>query len=137
MTITMLGAPVPWARTAGGRSTHLFTPTKQRKNAETLATIAQREMQGQTPFDGPVQIDMLAVFEIPKSWSKKKQHAAQLGEVRPTRRPDGSNLQKQIEDAFNGVVFMDDSQIVEWRGRKVYGLAPKIVVTIANVELGQ
>lgn len=32
---------------------------------------------------------------------------------------DGDNMEKLVWDAFNGVIWHDDDQIVEWSGRKV------------------
>jgi Holliday junction resolvase RusA-like endonuclease len=134
VTITMLGAPCPWARTSGGRSTHLFTPAKQRRNAQTLATLAQIEMRDRKPFEGPVRVDLHAVFEVPRSWSRIKQTRALCRELYPAKRPDLSNLLKQVEDSLNRVVFVDDSLIVETTMRKVYGEQPKIVVTVSEID---
>jgi len=42
-----------------------------------------------------------------------------------------SNIAKQVEDAFNTVVFRDDALIVEYGLlRKVYSRSPKLVVTV-------
>jgi Holliday junction resolvase RusA-like endonuclease len=140
VTITLLGAPVPWARTQGGRSTKPFTPAKQRNNAALLRLSAQQAMYDQEcpgslmarpAFTVPVRLDVLAEFEIPKGWSKRKTAASLCGEIRPGKRPDLSNCIKQIEDALNGVVFTDDALVVEIAARKVYGLQPKIVVTVS------
>jgi Holliday junction resolvase RusA-like endonuclease len=146
VTITLLGTPVPWSRHQGGRSTKPFTPAKQRNNAATLRMAAQEEMferlgdgvpespwrmRPKAPFSVPVRLDVLAELEIPKTWSKRKQSAALAGDVQPGKRPDLSNVIKQIEDALNGVVFTDDALVVEIAARKVYGLQPKIVVTVS------
>ena len=50
--------------------------------------------------------------KIPKSASKVQAAAMARGELRPTTRPDTDNYEKTIYDAFNGIVFPDDSQIV-------------------------
>jgi Holliday junction resolvase RusA-like endonuclease len=132
VTIVLLGAPVPWARHQGGRSTKPFTPAKQRNNAATLRLYAQNAMFGKhSIFYMPVKLDVLAEFEIPKTWSKRKTAAAIRGEVRPGKRPDLSNVIKQIEDSLNGVVFTDDALVVEIAAGKIYGLQPKIVVTVS------
>jgi Holliday junction resolvase RusA-like endonuclease len=142
VTIVLLGAPVPWARAQGGRSTRLFTPTKQRNNAATLRLAARDAMRAplgdglaylRGPFTVPVRLDVLAEFEIPKTWSKRNRAAALTGKIRPGKRPDLSNVIKQIEDAINGVVFTDDALIVEIRARKVYGIQPKVVITVSAI----
>jgi Holliday junction resolvase RusA-like endonuclease len=38
-------------------------------------------------------------------------------------------------DAFNGVVFRDDALIVAMRCRKIYGLQPKLVVTVSPLAV--
>jgi Holliday junction resolvase RusA-like endonuclease len=142
VTIVLLGPPVPWARHQGGRSTKPFTPTKQRNNAATLRMAAQQAMlynrtpasydcARREPFAVPVRLDVLAEFAIPTTWSRRKTAAALCGEIRPGKRPDLSNVVKQIEDALDGVVFTDDALVVEIAARKVYGGQPKVVITVS------
>ena len=120
ITVVLMGEPIPWARTRISNMGALFTPTRQRNNAAALKLAAQEAMASRLPFDCPVQIDLQAEFSIPSSWSQRKQSAALRGEVRPGKRPDLTNLCKQVEDAFNTVVFRDDALIVE------YGLLRKV-----------
>jgi Holliday junction resolvase RusA-like endonuclease len=134
VTIVLLGRPVPWAHKNAARSGVRYTPAKQRANAETLATVAQQEMRGREMLTDAVTIEILAEMPIPKSWSRRKRDKALVGEIRHTKKPDGSNIQKQVEDALRGVVYRDDALIDEWHGRKVYGLQPKLVVTVSPVE---
>ena len=135
VTVCLLGAPVPWARAAGGRSRVLFTPTKQRNNAAALRIAAQDAMQGRVPFDGPVIGLFTAEFAIPTSWSKKKQQAALLGEIWPAKKPDLSNLVKMVEDALNEIVYRDDAQIIRYDVcQKRYSAQPKIVATYTALD---
>ena len=71
---------------------------------------------------------------IPSSWSKKKQAAAEAGEVRPTGRPDLDNIVKLYADAFNGVVWRDDSQVVRVVSEKRYSDRPGVLVTVMEVR---
>ena len=48
----------------------------------------------------------------------------------PTKKPDASNILKSIEDAMNGVVFNDDSQIVNIHVTKVYATEPGVDVCV-------
>ena len=45
-------------------------------------------------------------------------------------RPDLDNFLKAVLDACNGIVFFDDAQITEINARKIYGIAPKTVLTV-------
>jgi Holliday junction resolvase RusA-like endonuclease len=67
---------------------------------------------------------------IPKSWTKKKQEQALLGIVKPTNKPDCSNYLKGIEDALNGIAYIDDSQIVLVHVTKQYALEPRAEIRI-------
>jgi Holliday junction resolvase RusA-like endonuclease len=42
-----------------------------------------------------------------------------------------------MADAFNGVVFRDDALIVTLCCRKIYGLQPKLVVTVSPLAAVQ
>lgn len=131
VTVVLRGEPVAWARARLGKRGIPFTPKPQRNNAAALRLAAQGAMAGRAPFDCAVRVDLQAEFAIPGSWSRRKQAAAIAGELRPGKKPDLSNIQKQVEDAFNGVVYRDDALIVEYGlCRKVYSTTPKIVVTV-------
>ena len=69
-------------------------------------------MDGARLLDGPLRVDVLAVFDIPASWSKKKRGEALAGRVWPTGRADIDNVLKAPLDAFNGIVWNDDKQVV-------------------------
>jgi Holliday junction resolvase RusA-like endonuclease len=131
--LVIYGEPVAWARTRLGPRGIPFTPTKQRNNAATLRLAAQEAMNGREPFDCALRLDLQAEFAIPGSWSKKKRAAALAGRIRPAKRPDLSNILKQVEDSCNAVVFRDDALIVEFEVRKIYSAAPKLVVTIQPI----
>lgn len=134
VTFALLGEPVPWARARLGKRGIPFTPERQRNNAATLRMAAQEAMNGQLPFDCPVMLNLHAEFAIPDSWSKRKKAQAIAGIIRPGKKPDLSNIVKQVEDACNTVIFRDDALIVEYGTlRKVYGLQPRIVVTVMPI----
>jgi Holliday junction resolvase RusA-like endonuclease len=57
---------------------------------------------------------------MPKSYSKKRIEACLNGSEQPTKKPDASNILKSVEDGMNGVVYKDDSQIVNIHVTKVY-----------------
>ena len=65
---------------------------------------------------------------IPASWSKIRRLKA-VGEPHPMR-PDIDNLNKFVFDAFNGMLWTDDSIIVETYSIKLYSLEPKTVIRI-------
>jgi Holliday junction resolvase RusA-like endonuclease len=73
------------------------------------------------PLDEAIEVDFVFGFKPPESWSAKKKARAIAGELRHVTKPDTSNLVKMYEDAMNGVVYRDDSQIDRIAGaKKVY-----------------
>ena len=88
-----------------------YTP-KETVNAESWVRHCAVQQAGQPCLEGALALDVSVLVAIPASWSKKKQAAAQAGDVRPTGKPDNSNMLKLIEDALNGVLWKDDAQIV-------------------------
>lgn len=132
VTIVVMGTPVGKGRPRFTRAGHTYTPDKTRSYEKLVAWTAKTEMGSRQPIDGPVQLSFRAVFEIPKSWSKKKQTEALLGVIRPTGKPDIDNLIKAM-DALNGIVFRDDSQITEISGSKRYGHQAFVAVTVKPI----
>jgi Holliday junction resolvase RusA-like endonuclease len=58
------------------------------------------------PAGVPLRLSVVAYFEIPKSWSKKRKAET----VWHTSKPDGDNIAKTM-DALNGIAWHDDSQV--------------------------
>jgi Holliday junction resolvase RusA-like endonuclease len=95
-----------------------------------LRLAAAEAMDGREPFDCPVGIGLRVELPIPRSWSKKKQYAATIGDLMPGSRPDLSNMLKLVEDACNGVVFRDDCLVCEHTNCKRYSMTPGITIEI-------
>ena len=131
------GQPVgkgrPRATVRAGRA-RLYTPARTadaEARADAIATLAM----GDSPLmDGPLSLVLDVRCAIPTSWSKKKQAAALAGEVRPTGRPDLDNIVKLYADAFNGVIWRDDSQVVRVVSEKRYSDRPGVLVTVMEVR---
>jgi len=120
--ITIPGAPVAKGRGRATRTGRVFTPAKTRKAEDTLAGRAMALLAGVEglPLTGPLRLEATFTSVVPKSWSTNKRLAAKA----PTSRPDVDNLLKLATDALNGVVWVDDAQLVTIICRKVYGDAP-------------
>jgi Holliday junction resolvase RusA-like endonuclease len=52
----------------------------------------------------------------------------------PTKRPDLDNLLKGFLDSGNGILWVDDSQIVDLYIKKRYGYKPGVEVSVALTE---
>ncbi len=132
--ITIPGEPVAKGRPRFAKSGHAFTPAKTRSAEGLISLIGRAAMKGRAPFSGPISVDVFLVMGIPKSASKKRRAAMERGGW-PTKRPDIDNLAKAPLDAMNGIVFYDDCQIVKLSATKVYGEAPRTVVTVNRLAL--
>jgi len=51
-----------------------------------------------------------------------------MGFARPKKKPDCDNIAKIICDALNGIVYHDDSQVVDLEIRKYYSDEPKVKI---------
>ena len=82
-------------------------------------------LAGETlPIEGPVAIDVTFTVRKPASAPKRRR-------TWPIRRPDGDKLLRTIFDAAQAAgIVRDDSQFIDWHGRKVFPLeAPQSLPT--------
>ena len=116
--------------------TKAYDPAKSRNYKAFVRYIATdaAKMQGWSYTDKALFMAVKAVLSVPKSKSKKWQLAALRGEIRPTKKPDNTNLVKGIEDALSGCIYADDKQIASSRISKWYGTEPRVEVTIKTLE---
>lgn len=111
------------------------TPEKTVVFENLVKMAATQAMAGLPPIQGPVELWLDINLQIPVSWSKKRQRDAAAGLVAATKKPDSSNVQKAVEDGMNGVVYVDDSQIVEIRISKRYSTSPCVQVSVEQLPL--
>jgi Holliday junction resolvase RusA-like endonuclease len=95
-----------------------------------IAGIAREAMGNRPPLKGPLSVTWRFRMPIPKSGTKRARAAMIAGETAHVSRPDCSNMLKACEDAMNGVVFLDDAQIVRGFFTKVYAERPGIDVRV-------
>jgi Holliday junction resolvase RusA-like endonuclease len=124
-------------RTRSGKQFISFYTTAQtRKYEATVKSHAIVAMRGKEILDGAVTLNLDAIFAVPDSWSDRKAMKALAGLIRPIVKPDWDNIGKLIGDAFNGVVWTDDSHVVDGRVRKFYGRVPCIIANVRTTEIG-
>lgn len=86
------------------------------------------------PLECPLQACIYAIFEVPKSYSKKKRAEILEKEFVYTKRPDGDNIAKIVLDSLNGLAFKDDAQVADLRVVKLYGEKPKVRVLLDVIK---
>lgn len=135
------GEPVGWQRTGlrvitpkfGKPFASVYTPAETRACENALALAAKVAMKGRGPLDGPLLLCVTAFMPVPRSWSQRKRDAALAGTVRPTVKPDWDNLGK-MTDALKGIVWSDDTQVVDGRVVKRYAENPRLRVEVCAVD---
>lgn len=125
----VFGEPVAWKRPA--QTVNGIRYDAQKHEKEGYAVQLLRYHRG-AKIDAPMKLYITFYIEIPKSWSDKKKQAAAGTYV--SIRPDTSNLIKFIEDACNGVIWRDDSLVVEIVAQKVYDFTPRTVLNIEELD---
>lgn len=96
-----------------------------KKNAPwrtTVQAFALDAHQG-PPLKGPLVL--LVTFVMPRPAGHFGTKGVRPGAPRfPAVRPDATKLLRSTEDALSGLVWVDDSQIVDQHVRKIYGERP-------------
>lgn len=132
---TVYGEPVaqgrPRASTQGG-FVRLYDPKKSRDYKD-YVRLAATEHAPPKLLEGPLAVMIIAYRSIPKSFSMKKAAAAEAGQLYPTSKPDADNYLKGVKDALKGVIWVDDSQVVDAYARKRYSNKPRIEVKIRQL----
>jgi len=132
-SFTIPGVPVAKGRprlTARNGQARAYTPAKTRKFEGEVADYARASIGPVDPYSGPVELEAHFCIPIPKSWCKRDRLAAFEGHILPQGKPDLDNYFKAVADGMNGIVYVDDSQIVGCRMTKRYGDDPGIIVTV-------
>lgn len=117
-----------------GRGVRHFMDGKTKAYEGAVRFAAQCAMGGKEPIEGAVAAWMTFLMPIPASWSHRKAQDARLGKIRPKVAPDVDNLSKAILDGCNGVVFVDDRQVVYLEAQKVY--ADRAGIRVSFEEMG-
>ncbi len=107
--------PVPASRPRVSRWSTYYPKkyTKFKKDMEALTS----EMET-TPSEKLVSVELKFGIMIPKSWSKKKRE--ELNNTYCSNNSDIDNYIKAILDSLNGIVYIDDKQVVELFAKKIY-----------------
>lgn len=138
ITFVVPGEPVakgrPRVTIAGGRA-HAYTPAKTAAYEQLVAVYAHAAMKNAPLLEHPVRLHLGIYCKVPGSWPKKKRADALAGIERPAKKPDIDNIIKAVADGMNGVVWVDDSQIVELACSKWYALEPCVSVNVMSVEV--
>ncbi len=100
-------------------------------NYENLIKISYLDAGGINLYNIPIKMKIQAIFEPPKSISKKKREELLKGEP-VLKKPDADNILKIVADALNKVAYDDDSQICNMSIVKKYGEQEKLIIEVGG-----
>ena len=107
-----------------------YTDAKTLTYEKSIQTYAKQAMGSTSPLIGAVAAYLHIGVPIPPSYSKTRQIACINGDERPTKKPDIDNIVKAVLDGMNGIVYLDDKQVVDLHLTKVYSETEGIDILI-------
>jgi Holliday junction resolvase RusA-like endonuclease len=113
-----------------GNFVSTYTPQKTKTYEDEIRLMAKAAMGGSEPLETPVTVAIYIRVGIPASFSKQKRKDALANIERPTKKPDADNILKCFLDAMNGIVYIDDKQVVNIHLTKVYSEIPAVEVMV-------
>ena len=111
-SVTFFVPGIPKSAQTGSvvRAGKRLIPIRRGTAWSSLVGLVARQYAPPEPLDGPLRVWLGFRFNRPKSSRR----------AYPTVRPDADNLIKGLMDSLNGVLWVDDAQIVELRVTKDY-----------------
>lgn len=123
----------PRAYAAGGHA-RMYTPDKTAVY-ENWIRMNYLEAHPGVRFAGPVELEVYAYFEVPRSYGKARAAACRANETRPTAKPDADNILKAVADALSGTAYADDSAVVAMSVEKRYGGTARLSISLRGEVL--
>lgn len=113
-----------------------YDPEKSR-NYKELVKLSAFWARPKELLSGEIRLQVDFFLPIPKRFSQLKRRLALEGKLRPTKKPDNSNVVKGIEDALNKVIWEDDSHIVTLIVRKWYSDKLRTIIQVSECPVEQ
>lgn len=145
VNFTIEGAPVGKARPIVTR-TVTYTPAKTARYEDLVRYTAINSFKGIFDKDEPLDVKIMAYFEVPKSLSKKRKALCLSNQELPTKKPDADNVGKIIMDGMNPKmkrdkrlhkmvevmrgIYHDDKQVTTLLVKKRYAERARVDVRI-------
>ena len=134
LSLTVYGTPIPQGSTKafmrkGARFPVVTADNKKTKPwRQEIASTAEAQLAGQPPTPDAVEVAATFSFAKPKSAPKRV--------TQKTTKPDADKLLRALLDALTGIAFHDDSQVVDVRGKKLFGLPERVEFTVRTADGG-
>ena len=112
-----------------------YTPKETARFENAIACAYRLALHDARKLFGPgTPVGMEAAFymPIPRSVSRRERERL-LGEWH-TKKPDGSNVIKSVEDALNKLAYEDDGQIADSHFIKIWSDRPRVEVRLFAIK---
>lgn len=130
IAFTVYGTPIPKGSTRAfyvkklGRAVITAANSKTKPWAQMITATALSERPEQ-PLEGAIALRLAFYLPRPVSLPKKARMAI--------KKPDLDKLSRTVKDALTGVIWKDDSQVVQLLATKEYGV-PRVEIEVQHVE---
>lgn len=138
LEIVIPGEPVAQGRPRFNSHTKAAVDPKKSRDYKKMVAVYARQQKPAQLLDEPLEVLIDIYRTPPKSISnvKKNRQALEKELLRPITKPDVDNYAKGIKDALNGIIWTDDSIVVDLRVRKFYSMQPRAIVKVRKIDDG-
>lgn len=111
-----------------------YTPAKSPvSDYKARLVLFARQAYAGEPIDGPVMLTVSARFPVPVS-RRDLQRRIDRGEIPyHISKPEGDNVVKAVQDALNGILWVDDRMIASVTIIKTYAEVPGTVIEVRRL----
>lgn len=132
------GSKTTWSRKDGSRFTRESSKRVKPFRADVRAA-ASEAFDGRPAFPGPVELQVICIQRRPASHFGTGRNAGRLKPSAPTLKitsPDLSKIVRAVEDALNGVAFIDDARVARIIAEDTYapvGSTPRVRIAVVDL----
>jgi len=101
-----------------------------------VAQVVGHAFDGNRLLEGPLRLQLVFYRPRPANHYGTGRNQGQVKTSAPwypITRPDAGKLARGVEDALTGIIWADDSQIVDERLFKLYGSPARVEITIREM----
>ena len=136
--LEIIGKPIAKKRPKfARRGRHVCTYSDQKTDEGRFLLQCMDVFHDKAPMEGALEVNMIFVFERPKSHFGTGRNEGVLKKTAPkfhTKKPDIDNLEKFAADCLNKLAWKDDSQIIISKTMKLYGQVAKTKIEIKQIK---
>ena len=117
-----------------GKFTRVYTDKQTTDYEAVIKSYAAHAMGSSDPLETAVSVFLYVRLAVPQSYSKKRTEACLSGLEKPCKKPDIDNIAKTYLDGMNGVVFKDDTQVIDLHVKKLYSAFAGVDVMVMEAK---